>query len=146
MLKLKLQYFGQLMWRADSLEKTLLLGRIGAGGEGDDRGWHGWMASPTRWTWVWVNSWCWWWTGRPGMLQFMGSQRVRHDWAIELNQTERCTCKRKSKRNQTRWTDNKSNLYLLSAYPMSRLCISLFKIQDLKHQNCLHRWQDLDLE
>ena len=73
MLKLKLQYLGHFMWRADSLEKTLMLGGIGAGGEGDDRGWDGWMASPTRWTWVWVNSGSWWWTGRPGMLQFMGS-------------------------------------------------------------------------
>ena len=52
MLKLKLQYFGHLMWRVDSLEKTLMLGGIGAGGEGDDRGWDGWMASLTRWTWV----------------------------------------------------------------------------------------------
>ena len=53
--------------------------------EGDDRGWDGWMASPTWWTWVWVNSGSWWWTGRPGVLQFMGSQRVRHDWVTELN-------------------------------------------------------------
>ena len=60
---------------------------LGAGGEGEDRGWHGWMASPTRWTWVWVNSGSWWWTGRPGVLWFMGSQRVRHDWATELNWT-----------------------------------------------------------
>ena len=59
-----------------------------AGGEGDDRGWDGWMASLTRWTWVWVNSRSWWWTGRPGVLQFMGSQRVGHDWATELNWTE----------------------------------------------------------
>ena len=58
---------------------------LGAGGEGDDRGWDGWMASPARWTWVWVNSGSWWWTRRPGVLQFMGSQRVGHDWAIELN-------------------------------------------------------------
>ena len=57
---------------------------LGAG-EGDDRGWDGWMASPTRWTWVWVNSGSWWWTGRPGVLQFMGSQTVGHDWATELN-------------------------------------------------------------
>ena len=57
---------------------------LGAGGEGDDREWDGWMASPTQWTWVWVNSRSWWWTGRPGMLRFMGSQRVRHDWATEL--------------------------------------------------------------
>ena len=54
-------------------------------GEGDDRGWDGWMASPTQWTWVWVNSGSWWWTGRPGMLLFMGLQRVGHDWATELN-------------------------------------------------------------
>ena len=85
MLKLKLQYFGHLMWRVDSLEKTLMLEGLGAGGEGDDRGWDGWMASLTQWTWVWVNSGSWWWTGRPGMLQFMGSQRVGHDRATELN-------------------------------------------------------------
>ena len=61
---------------------------LGAGGEGDDRGWDGWMASQTRWTWVWVNSGSWWWTGRPGALRFMGSQRVRHDWATELDWIE----------------------------------------------------------
>ena len=60
---------------------------LGAGGKGDDRGWDGWMASLTRWTWVWVNSGSWWWAGRPGLLQFMWSQRVRHDWATELNWT-----------------------------------------------------------
>ena len=59
-----------------------------AGGEGDARGWDGCMTSLTRWTWVWVNSGSWWWTGRPGMLQFMGWQGVRHDWATELNWTE----------------------------------------------------------
>ena len=57
---------------------------LGAGGEGADRGWDGWMASLTRWTWVWVNSRSWWWTGRPGVLRFMGSQRVGHDWATDL--------------------------------------------------------------
>ena len=61
---------------------------LGAGGEGDDRGWDGWMASLTQWTWVWVNSGSWWWTGRPGVLRFMGYQRVRHDWGTELNWTE----------------------------------------------------------
>ena len=60
---------------------------LGAGGEGDKRGWDGWMASLTRSTWVWVNSGSWWWTGRPGMLQFTGSQRVGHDWATKLNWT-----------------------------------------------------------
>ena len=85
MLKLKLQNFGHLMWRADSFEKTLMLERLRAGGKGDDRGWDGWMASPTRCTWVWVDSGSWWWTGRPGVLWLMGSQRVGHDWATELN-------------------------------------------------------------
>ena len=63
---------------------------LGAEGEGDDRGWDGWMASLTRWTWVWVISRSWWWTGRPGVLRFMGSQKVGHghDWATELNWTE----------------------------------------------------------
>ena len=86
MLKLKLQYFGHLMWRVDSLEKTLMLGRMRAGGEGEMR-WDGWMASLTRWMWVWVNSL--WWTGRPGVLRFIGSQRVGHDWASVLKWTER---------------------------------------------------------
>ena len=61
---------------------------LGAGGEGEDRGWGGWMASPTWWTWVWVNSGSWWWTGRPGVMRFMGSQRVGNDWETELNWTE----------------------------------------------------------
>ena len=59
--------------------------RLKAGGEGDDRGWDGCMASPTQWTWVWVNSWSWWWTGRPGVLRSMGSQRIGHDWVTALN-------------------------------------------------------------
>ena len=61
---------------------------LGAGGEGDYRGWDGWMASPTRWAWVWVNSRSWRWTGRPGVLWFMRSQRVGHNWGTELNWTE----------------------------------------------------------
>ena len=59
--------------------------RLRAGGEGDDREWDGWMASPTQWTWVWVDSRSCWWTGRPGVLRFMGLQRVKHDWVTELN-------------------------------------------------------------
>ena len=59
-----------------------------AGGEGDDRGWDGWMASLTHWTWVWASSGSWWWTWRPGVLQSMGLQRVGHDWVAELNGTE----------------------------------------------------------
>ena len=85
MLKLKLQYFNHMMRRTDSLEKTLMLERLKAGGEGDDRGWDGWMASLTQWTWGWVNSGRWWWTGRPRMLQSRGSQRVGHNLETELN-------------------------------------------------------------
>ena len=62
--------------------------RLKVGVKGDDRGQDGWMASLTRWTWVWVNSGSWWWTGRPGVLQSMGLRRVRHDWTTELNWTE----------------------------------------------------------
>ena len=61
--------------------------RLKAGGEGDDRGWAGWMALPTRWTSFWVNSRSWWWTGKPGVLQVHGSQRVGHNWVTELNWT-----------------------------------------------------------
>ena len=84
MLKLKLQYVGYLMRRADSLKRPWCWERLKAGREGDDRGWDGWMASPTQWTWVWVNSGSWWWTRKPGMLQSLGSQRVEHDWSTEL--------------------------------------------------------------
>ena len=88
MLKLKLNTL------ATSCEELTLWKRpwcwegLGAGSEGDDRGWDGWMASLTRWTWVWVNSGSWWWTGRPGVLWFMGLQRVRHNWETELTWTE----------------------------------------------------------
>ena len=99
MLNLKLQYFGHLMGRTDLLEKSFqqkpfqkifpwCWERLKAVGEGDDRGWDCWMASQTQWTWVWVRSRSWWWSGRPGMLQSMGLQRVRHNWANELNWTE----------------------------------------------------------
>ena len=82
MLKLKLQYFGHLMWRADSFENTLNAGkywRRKEKGMTEDE-----MAWPTQWTWVWVNFESWWWTGRPGVLQSTGSQRVGHDWVTKL--------------------------------------------------------------
>ena len=85
MLKLNLQYFGHLMWTADSWKRPWCWERLKAGGEGDNLGWDGWMASPTRWSWVWASSGSWWWTGKPSMLQSMESQRVAHDWATELN-------------------------------------------------------------
>ena len=85
-LKLKLQSFGHLMWRTDSLEKTLMLGKI-EGRRRDDRGW-GLDGITDRWTWVWASSGSWWRTVKPGMLQSMGLQRVRHDWVTELNWCE----------------------------------------------------------
>ena len=87
MLKLKLQYFDHLMQRVDSWKRPWCWEGLGAGGEGDDRGWDGWMASPTQRMWVWVDSGSW-WTGRPGVLWFMGLQRDGHDWMTELNWTE----------------------------------------------------------
>ena len=80
-----LQYFGHLMQRTESLEKTLMLGKIEGQRKGDDRGWDSWMPSLMRYTWVRVSSGSWWWTGKPGVLQSMGWQRVRHDWVTELN-------------------------------------------------------------
>ena len=77
--------FGHLMWRTDSLEKTWCWERLKAG-EGDDKGWDGWMALPTQWTWVRASSRSWWLTGKPGVLQSMGSQRVGHNWATELTE------------------------------------------------------------
>ena len=87
MLKLKLQYFGHLMRRTDLFEKTVMPGKIEGKTRRGQQGWNGWMASLTQWTWVWVNSGSWWWTGRPGVLQSMEPQRVRHDWVTELSWT-----------------------------------------------------------
>ena len=117
-LKLKLQYFGHLMRRVDSLEKTLMLGGMGAGGEGNDRGCDGWMASLTWWRWILVNSGSWWWTGRPGVLRLMGSQRVRHDWVTELN-----------------WTDGSIILRYIHLY-------HIFFIHSFiqRHLGCDHNW------
>ena len=103
-LKLKLQYFGHLMWRTDSFEKTLFWERLKAGGEGEDRGWDGWKASLTLWIWVWVSSGYWWWTGKPGVLQshritkilvihrITKSQTWLSDW-IELNFVRNTSCR-----------------------------------------------------
>ena len=85
MLKLKFQYFGHLMRRADSFEKTLMLEKIEDRRRRGRQRMDGWMASLTQWARVWVDSGSWWWTGRPGVLRFMGSQGVGHDWATELN-------------------------------------------------------------
>ena len=88
MLMLKLQCYGHLMGRTDLFEKTLMLGKIKGWRRGDDRGWDGWIISLTRWTWAWVSFGSWWWTGKAGVLQSMGSQRFGHDWETELNWTQ----------------------------------------------------------
>ena len=89
-------------------------------GEGDDRGWDGWMALPTWWTWVKVNSGCWWWTRRPGVLWFMGSQRVGHNWATELN-----------------WTDNHFNVSYSSFFWSPTHILKLSLIVCLRTLMCL---------
>ena len=88
MLKLKLQYFAHLMWRADSFQKTLMLGKIKGRRR---REWQMMRWLDGSWTWVWVDNRSWWWTGRPGVLWSMGLQTVRHDWATELNWLFQCT-------------------------------------------------------
>ena len=85
MVQLKLQYVATWSKELTHWKRRWCWERLKVGGEGDDRGWDGWMASLIQWTLVWINSGSWWWTGRPGVLQSMGSQRVGHDWATELN-------------------------------------------------------------
>ena len=87
MLKLKFHTLATWCKGLTHLKRSWCCERLRAG-EGDDREWEGWMASPAQWIWVWVKSGSWWWTGRPGMLRFMGLQRVEHNWATELNWTE----------------------------------------------------------
>ena len=85
MLKLKLQYLATLCEELTHWKRPWCWGRLKVGGEGDGGGWDGWMAPPTLWTWVWASSRSSWWTGKPGVLQSMGSQRMRHDWVTKLN-------------------------------------------------------------
>ena len=89
---------------------------LGAGGEGDNRGWDGWMASLTRWTWIWVNSRSWWWTGRAGVLLFRVLQRVGHDWEIELNWTEYCHYSVKDMHVKSVWNSNKDAIPYIINY------------------------------
>ena len=87
-LKLKLQYFALWCGELTHWKRPWCWEILNAGLEGDDRKWDGWMASMTLWTWVWSSSWICWWTGKPGVLQSMGSQRPGHDWVTKLNWTE----------------------------------------------------------
>ena len=85
MLNLKLQYFGHLMQRTNSFEKTQGWERLNAGGQREDGGWDCWLASLTQWPWVWVSSGSCWWTGMPGVLQSMGTWTWLSDWTHYLN-------------------------------------------------------------
>ena len=83
MMQVKLQYFGHLMRRTDSLDKILMLRKIEGRRRRGWQRWDGWIASPTRWTWVWASFRSWWWTGKPGVLQSVGLQGTGHDWVTE---------------------------------------------------------------
>ena len=121
MLKLKLQYFGRLMWRTDSFEKTLMLGKV-EGGRRRGRQRMRWLDGiPTWWTWVWVGSGCWWWTGKPGVLQSMGSQRVGHNWVTELNKMSQLV------KENVRIQNSFSCLHHYSFFPQYiSFCLKLF--------------------
>ena len=88
MLKLKLQYLATWGEELTHWKRPWCWERLKVGGEEDNRGWDGWIASLTQWTWVWVGSESWWWTGKPCVLQSMGSPKVRHDWGTKLNWTD----------------------------------------------------------
>ena len=105
MLKLKLQYFGHLIWRADSLEKTLMLGKFEGGRRRGRQRIRLLDGIANSWTWVWVSSRSWWWTGKPGIWQSMGSQGVRHDWVTELNLTDSAIKKKKILPFPTIWVE-----------------------------------------
>ena len=154
MLKLKLQYFGHLMWRVDSLEKTLMLGGIGGRRIRGHRGWDDWMASLTQWTWVWVNSGSWWWTGRPGVLWFMGSQRDGHNWATELNWTAVYTLLTRlwgNTHSSTLWEDtmedelsvsNKTRFVLTFSLWPRNIISSAFLLKYTSNNKKIHRHKD----
>ena len=124
-----------ILWPPDvtGLEKTLMLGKIEGRRRGDDRRWDGWIASPTRWTWVWASSGSLWWTGKTDMLHSMGSQRIRHDWVIELNWIS-TGCWRRLLR--VPWTTRRSNQSILKEisprYSLEGLMMKL-KLQYFGH-------------
>ena len=133
MLKLKFHYSGHLKWRADSLEKML------AGGEGGDRRWDGWMASSTQWTWVWASSRRWWRTGKSSVLQSMGSQRVRHNWATEQQQ---------QRRTSAAWWTRSSLSVSVSLQPRLKKAASAHHVRTLENSThlCIYRGVDWETE
>ena len=135
-LKLQLKLFATWCKELTHLKRPWRWERLRAGGERDDKAWDGWMALSTRWTWVWVDCGSWWWTGRPGVLPFMGSQRVGHDWAAELNWTElmhiywrrrwtflwHYSGKNRSSLSQKRIIIQQSLYYNILLFPKKQLC------------------------
>ena len=137
MLKLKLQYFGHLMQRTDSLEKTLMWGKIEGRRRRGRQGWNGWMASPTQWTWVWVNSGSWWWTGRPGVLQSMGLERVGHEWATELNWRVHYLCPPSFSDNEL-YESQDSGWFLFWSFVYFQQWVACSSLQHFKNALCLY--------
>ena len=109
---------------------------LGAGGEGDDRRWDGWMASLTQWPWVWVDSRSWWWTGRPGVLRFMGSQRVVHDWVTKLNWTK--VVINGTETSQVKKPLRFKNLWLI------RICLPINMPLKVSERMCMRRSTETD--
>ena len=113
MLKLKLNTLATWCEELTHWKRPWCWEGLGAGGEGADRGWDGWMASSTQWTWVWMDSRSWWWTGRPGVLQFMGLQRAGHDWATELTDAKKFPKKKNIKKKKKKFPQHSDRLLVL---------------------------------
>ena len=137
MLKLKFQYFGSLMRRADSLEKTLMWGKTECKRRRGDRRWGGWMASLTQGTWVWAGSGSWWWIARPGELQSMGSETVGHEWATELNRCVHYLCPPSFSDNKLHETQD-SGWFVFWSFVYFQQWVACSSLQHFKNALCLY--------
>ena len=133
MLKLKFQYFGHLKRELTHWKRPWCWERLKAGGEGDDRGWDGWMASPNQWTWVWGNSRRWWRLGKPGVLQSMGLQKVGHDWATEQQLNKQYT-------HLSFWNSSLSNV----SWDSGCYGRTLLRFLENTFESVLMRWMKLE--
>ena len=136
MLKLKLQYFCHLMRRVDTLEKTMMLERSRAGEEGDGRGWNGWIASLTQWTWVWANSGRQWRTGKPGMLLSMGLQS--RTWLSDLTTTTKSlpACELEMVTTVSNWP----SILLGASEDLYGICFRIVHLKDKRREHFYHQW------